>query len=171
VPVFAVSIALEERGRIAVGVIHDPNQRETFTAERGRGVQLNGAPLAVSTTKRLDESLLATGFPYDIRDSADTNLPEFAGFSLRARGVRRMGSAVLYLAYLAAGRIDGYWELRLGPWDAAAGSLMVEEAGGRVTDLTGGALDLGAPRIVASNGRIHDEMLGVLREIRAAGPR
>jgi myo-inositol-1(or 4)-monophosphatase len=171
VPVFAVSIALEERGRIAVGVIHDPNQRETFTAERGGGVYLNGVRLAVSTTKRLDESLLATGFPYDIRESADTNLPEFARFSLRARGVRRMGSAVLYLAYLAAGRIDGYWELRLGPWDAAAGWLMVEEAGGRVTDLAGGVFDLGAPRIVASNGLIHDEILEVLREIRAAAGR
>ena len=164
-PIFAVSIALEERDRIVLGAIHDPNQRETFVAERGGGAHLNGARLAVSATKRLDESLLATGFPYDIRATGDTNLSEFGVFSLRARAVRRMGSAVLDLAYLAAGRLDGYWELRLGPWDAAAGWLMVEEAGGRVTDLAGGAFDLAAPRIVASNGLIHDQMLEVLREV------
>jgi len=168
VPIFAVSVALEERGRIVLGVIHDPSQRETFIAERGRGAYLNGARLGVSGTKRLEESLLATGFPYDIRESDDTNLPEFGVFSLRARAVRRMGSAVLYLAYLAAGRIDGYWELRLGSWDAAAGWLMVEEAGGRVTDLAGGLFDLAAPRIVASNGLIHDEMLAILRPLRSS---
>jgi myo-inositol-1(or 4)-monophosphatase len=169
VPIFAVSIALEERNRIVLGAIHDPNQRETFVAERGGGAHLNGARLAVSGTKRLDESLLATGFPYDIRATNDTNLSEFGVFSLRARSVRRTGSAVLHLAYLAAGRFDGYWELRLGPWDVAAGWLMVEEAGGRVTDLVGGAFDLAAPRIAASNGLIHDEMLGVLREVRSSG--
>ena len=169
-PIFAVSIALEDHEGIALGVIHDPNQRETFTAERGRGAYLNGARLAVSGTTRLNESLLATGFPYDIRESPRTNLPEYAAFSLRSQGVRRTGSAVLYLAYVAAGRIDGYWELRLGPWDAAAGWLMVEEAGGRVTNLTGAALDLMAPAIVASNGHIHDEMLETLRGVQASRP-
>jgi myo-inositol-1(or 4)-monophosphatase len=167
-PIFAVSIALEIDGRIALGVIHDPSQRETFASERGRGAWLDGARLAVSSTKRLDESLLATGFPYNIRETADTNFPEYAAFSLRSQAVRRMGSAVLYLAWVAAGRLDGYWELRLGAWDTAAGSLMVEEAGGRVTNLSGGPLDLGAPQIVASNGLIHDEMLATLREIRSA---
>ncbi len=168
VPIFAVSIALEDEHGIALGVIHDPNQRETFTAERGQGAHLDGQRLAVSSTKRLNESLLATGLPYDIRETTRTNLPEYGAFSLRTQGVRRMGSAVLYLAYVAAGRIDGYWELRLGPWDAAAGSLMVEEAGGRVTSLTGGPLDLRAPQIVASNGHIHDEMLNTLREVQSA---
>jgi myo-inositol-1(or 4)-monophosphatase len=167
VPVFAVSIALEVDGQVTLGVIHDPNQRETFVAERGRGAWLEDTRLTVSATTRLDESLLATGLPYDIRDTADTNLAEFGAFSLRSQGVRRMGSAVLYLAYVAAGRIDGYWELRLGPWDAAAGWLMVEEAGGRVTDLAGGPIDLESPRIVASNGAIHDQMLAVLRAVRS----
>ncbi len=167
-PIFGVSIALELGGHVILGVVHDPNQRETFVAERGLGAWLDGARLAVSTTKRLNESLLATGFPYDIRETTDTNLPEHGAFSLRSQGVRRMGSAVLYLAYVAAGRVDGYWELRLGSWDAAAGSLLVEEAGGRVTDLTGGPLDLDAPRIVASNGLIHDEMLETLRDVRSA---
>jgi myo-inositol-1(or 4)-monophosphatase len=168
VPIFGVSVALEVAGRVVLGVVHDPNLGETFVAERGGGAWLDGARLAVSTTTRLDQSLLATGFPYNIRETTDTNLPEHGVFSLRSQGVRRMGSAVLYLAYVAAGRVDGYWELRLGAWDAAAGSLLVEEAGGRVTDLTGGPLDLDAPRIVASNGLIHQEMLETLREVRSS---
>ncbi len=127
---------------------------------------MNDRPLAVSTTPTLDESLLATGFPYNIREAPDNNLKEYAAFSVRARAVRRLGSAVLYLAWLACGRLDGYWELRLGPWDVAAGSLLVEEAGGRVTDLTGGTLDLDAPSLVATNGHIHSAVLDVLE----AGP-
>ena len=122
--------------------------------------------LTVSRAATLDESLLASGFPYAIRETRETNLPEYAAFSLRARGVRRLGSAALDLAYVAAGRLDGYWELRLGSWDAAAGALLVEEAGGRISDLEGGPLDLDAPSIVASNGRIHDAMLGVLAQTR-----
>jgi myo-inositol-1(or 4)-monophosphatase len=165
-PIFAVSIALETAGQVILGVIHDPNQGETFVAERGRGAQLDGRPLAVSRTATLDESLLVTGFPYDIRVGPENNLREYAAFSLQSRGVRRLGSAVLDFAYVAAGRIDGYWELRLGTWDAAAGSLLVEEAGGRVTDLDGSPVDLAAPRIVASNGLIHDELLETLREVR-----
>ena len=137
-----------------------------FVAERGRGATVNGQPLAVSATATLGESLVATGFPYNVRETADNNLREYAAFTVRTRGVRRMGSAVLYLAWLATGRLDGYWELRLGPWDAAAGSLLVEEAGGRVTNLTGGALDLDAPALVASNDKIHAAMLAVLEEIR-----
>jgi myo-inositol-1(or 4)-monophosphatase len=167
VPVYAVSIALEVRGRLILGVVYDPSQEELFWAERGGGAFLNGARLAVSTTATLNESLLATGFPYNVREVARNNLVEYGAFSLRSQGVRRMGSAVIYLAYVAAGRLDGYWELRLGAWDVAAGGLMVEEAGGRVTDLTGGALNLDAPEIVASNGRVHDEMLRTLEEVRA----
>jgi myo-inositol-1(or 4)-monophosphatase len=166
VPLFAVSIALEVDRRIALGVVYDPNHDELFVAERGGGAFLGDERLAVSTTAGLGESLLATGFPYDIRETADTNLAEYAAFSLRARAVRRLGSAVLYLAWVAAGRFDGYWELQVGPWDVAAGALLVEEAGGRVTDLRGDRLDLDAPAIVASNGRIHDAMLSVLKEIR-----
>jgi myo-inositol-1(or 4)-monophosphatase len=165
VPIFAVSIALETRGRVAAGVVFDPNQDELFTAERGCGAFVNGQRLAVSATLTLNESLLATGFPYDVRETADNNFRQYTTFSLRTQGVRRMGSAVIYLAYVAAGRIDGYWELRLGAWDAAAGSLMVEEAGGRVSNLLGGPLDLDAPTLVASNGHLHDEIVRTLAEI------
>jgi myo-inositol-1(or 4)-monophosphatase len=167
-PVFGVSIALQMGGRVAVGVVFDPCRDELFTAERGRGAFVNDRRLAVSSTPTLNLSLLATGFPYNVRDTAENNFRQYAAFSLRSQGVRRMGSAVTDLAYVAAGRYDGFWELRLGPWDAAAGSLMVEEAGGRVTNLAGGALDIDAPALVASNGRIHDEMLRTLREIAPA---
>ncbi len=165
-PMFSVSIALEAERRIQLGVVFDPNLDELYVAERGRGLTLNDRRLAVSMTATLDASLLTTGFPYNIRQTADTNLKEYAAFALRCRGVRRIGSAVLDLAWVAGGRFDGHWELSLGPWDVAAGSLFVEEAGGRITNLTGAALDIDAPTVVASNGRIHDEMLAVLREIR-----
>jgi myo-inositol-1(or 4)-monophosphatase len=167
-PLYCVSIALEAAGRVVLGVAYDPSLGELFVAERGGGAFCNDTRLAVSATPRLDAALLATGFPYDVRVNADNNLKEYAAFSLRAQGVRRLGSAVLYLAWLAAGRLDGYWELRLGSWDVAAAGLMVEEAGGRLTSLTGGPIDLERPTVVASNGRIHDEMLAVLREIRTA---
>jgi len=169
-PAFGVSIALESATRVELGVIYDPNLDELFVAERGRGATVNDQALAVSTTATLDESLLATGFPYDIREGGDNNLKEYAAFSVRARAVRRMGSAVLYLAWLASGRLDGYWELRLGPWDVAAGSLIVEEAGGRITNLSGGALELDSPTLVATNGRIHSAVLQVLREVRGGKP-
>ena len=169
-PTYGVSIALETDQRVELGVVFDPNLDELFVAERGRGTTVNDRPLAVSPTATLGESLLATGFPYNIREVPDNNLTEYAAFSVRARAVRRMGSAVLYLAWLASGRLDGYWELRLGPWDVAAGSLLVEEAGGRVTDLTGGALDIDTPALVASNGRIHAAILAVLQEIRGGKP-
>jgi myo-inositol-1(or 4)-monophosphatase len=165
IPIFAVSIALETGGRVGVGVVYDPNHGELFTAERGAGAFVNGERLAVSSAASLDGSLLCTGFPYDVRETPHNNFRQYTTFSLRTQGVRRMGSAVIYLAYVAAGRLDGYWELRLGPWDAAAGSLLVEEAGGRVTSVTGGPLDLAQPSIIASNGLIHEEMLRTLREV------
>ena len=165
VPIFAVSIALETAGRLELGVVYDPNLRELFVAERGRGAFLDESRLAVSLTPDLNASLLATGFPYNIRETGNNNVAQFAAFSVRAQGVRRMGSAVIYLAYVAAGRLDGYWELRLGAWDVAAGALLVEEAGGRISNLEGAPLDLAAPSVVASNGRIHDEMLTVLATV------
>jgi myo-inositol-1(or 4)-monophosphatase len=167
-PLYGVSIALEMHGRVELGVVFDPSQGELFVAERGAGAFCNETRLAVSASTTLDASLLATGFPYDVRQREDNNLREYGAFALRTRGVRRLGSAVLYLAWVAAGRFDGYWELRLGPWDVAAGGLMVEEAGGRLTAIDGGALDLEQPTVVASNGRIHDAMLAVLRETRGA---
>src|SRR5689334_15808042 len=161
-PLYGVSIALETASRVALGVVYDPSQDELFVAERGAGAFCNDTRLAVSASASLDVSLLATGFPYDIRNREDNNLREYGAFAVRTRGVRRLGSAVLYLAWVAAGRFDGYWELRLGPWDVAAGGLMVEEAGGRLTAIDGGALDPEQPTVVASNGRIHDAILAVL---------
>jgi myo-inositol-1(or 4)-monophosphatase len=166
VPIYGVSIALEVGGHVELGVVYDPSQDELFVAERGAGAFCNDARLSVSAAATLDASLLATGFPYDIRVNRDNNLREYGAFAVRCRGVRRLGSAVLYLAWLAAGRFDGYWELRLGAWDVAAGGLMVEEAGGRLTSITGGPVDLARPTVIASNGRIHDAILGVLNEIR-----
>jgi myo-inositol-1(or 4)-monophosphatase len=166
IPLFAVSIALEIAGRAALGVVYDPMRDELYVGERGGGAFMNDRPLGVSTASTLDESLLATGFPYNIRETSDNNLTEYAAFSVRAQGVRRLGSAVLYLAWLAAGRFDGYWELRTGPWDVAAASVLVEEAGGRVTGIDGTPLNLDAPSVLATNGRIHDEMLSVLDKVR-----
>jgi myo-inositol-1(or 4)-monophosphatase len=166
VPIFCVSIALEIDGRLALGVVYDPNRDECFVAERGQGATVNGARLQVSTAAALGESLLSTGYQYDIRHATRNNLPEHAAVLLRARSVREIGSAVLNLAYVAAGRLDGFWELSLGAWDVAAGALLVEEAGGRVTNPRGDALDLEAPSILATNGIIHGEVLRVLEEVR-----
>jgi myo-inositol-1(or 4)-monophosphatase len=165
-PVFGVSIALEAARRLVLGVVYDPSRDEMFVAERGGGATLNDAAIRVSAAASVDTSLLVTGFPYNIRETADTNLTEYAALSLRARAVRRFGSAVIDLAYVACGRFDGYWELRLGAWDVAAGAVLVEEAGGRITGIDGGALDVDAPTLLATNGLIHDEMLRALKEIR-----
>ena len=167
-PVYSVGIGLERDGIVELGVVYDPTRDEMFVGERGAGAWLNDMRLSVSATPALDVSLLTTGFPYDARTNPDNNLKEYATFAVRARAVRRMGSALIDLAYVAAGRFDGFWELTLGPWDVAAGGILVEEAGGRVSDLHGGPLDINAPRLVASNGRIHDEILAVLKEIRSA---
>jgi myo-inositol-1(or 4)-monophosphatase len=165
-PIYAVGIGLEDQGAVRLGVVYDPSRDEMFVAERGEGARLNDAPIVVSATPALDVSLLVTGFPYDARTNPDNNLREYAAFALRARAVRRLGSALLDLAYVASGRLDGFWELGLSPWDVAAGGILVEEAGGRLTDLRGAPVDINRPKIVASNGRIHDAILGVLKEIR-----
>jgi myo-inositol-1(or 4)-monophosphatase len=167
-PVYAVGIGLERNGIVQLGVVYDPSRDELFVGERGSGAWLNDRKLSVSTADSLDASLLATGFPYDIRTNPDNNLKEYAAFATRARAVRRMGSALIDLASVAAGRFDGFWELTLGPWDVAAAAVILEEAGGRITDLQGGPLDIDRPRVVASNGRIHDQLLAVLKEIRGA---
>jgi myo-inositol-1(or 4)-monophosphatase len=166
-PLFGVSIALEVDRRMTLGVVYDPSREELFVAERGGGATLNDAPIRVSATAALAESLLVTGFPYNIQSTPDTNLPEYAAFSVRARAVRRLGSAVVDLAYVACGRFDAYWELGLGSWDVAAGALLVEEAGGRVTGIDGRPMDVDAPTLIASNGQVHAEILRVLGEVRA----
>jgi myo-inositol-1(or 4)-monophosphatase len=161
-PVFCVSIGLEVEGVIRLGAVYNPMLEELFAAERGKGAFLNGIRLAVSRTADLNKSLLATGFPYDLRQDRNNNMNYFRALAMSTQAVRRAGSAALDLAYVAAGRFDGFWELKLMPWDTAAGWLLVEEAGGRVTDLGDGPYHLRAPHILASNGRIHDGMLRVL---------
>lgn len=161
-PFFCVTLALEYRGEIVLGVAYDPLREELFVAERGAGATLNGRPIRVSQTDALARGLLATGFPYDIRSRPEESLDYFARFVRTAQAIRRDGSAVLDLCYLACGRFDGFWELGLKPWDMAAGTLMVQEAGGRVTRLDGGPFHLYEPQILASNGLIHEEMIAVL---------
>ncbi len=166
-PIFCASLALEFEGTVLVGAVYDATRRELFTAERGQGARLNGAPIAVSEASALIDALLCTGFPYNIHETADEVLGLFGAFVRRARAVRRLGSAALDLCYVAAGRLDGFWEQRLHPWDTAAAALLVEEAGGRVTTFAGEPF---APRhgtAVASNGRIHDEMLATIRAFEA----
>jgi myo-inositol-1(or 4)-monophosphatase len=161
-PFFCVSIAAETQGRLVAGAVFDPVRDEMFAAAAGKGAALNGTPLRVSTVDRLENSLLVTGFPYDVREHPERHVPLFQAFLVRAQGLRRDGSAALNLCYLAAGRFDGFWEGHLAPWDMAAGVLMVREAGGRVTDYAGGTFRLERPEILASNGRIHEEMCTIL---------
>jgi myo-inositol-1(or 4)-monophosphatase len=161
-PIFCVSIALEYNGVIVVGVVYDPMRDELFSAERGGGATLNNRPIHVSTTPELMQGLLSTGFPYDIKTSRLTNLDHWANFAMNAQALRRDGAAALDLCYVACGRFDGFWELNLSPWDTAAGSLIVEEAGGRLTNFTGGKFSNYEPQIVASNGLIHARMIEVL---------
>ena len=161
-PWFAVSIALEVNGDVQFGVVYQPMLDEMFTAVKGKRAFLNGRPLHVSRRAPLKSSLLATGFPYDRTRDNENNFANFIDFQLAARAVRRAGAAALDLAYVAAGRLDGYWELKLKPWDVAAGKLLVEEAGGMVTNHAGEAYSIYDHRILASNGLIHDEMLAVL---------
>jgi myo-inositol-1(or 4)-monophosphatase len=161
-PWFGVSIALEVDGVVQLGVICHPMMDELFTAVKGEGAFVNGQRLHVSRRTPLKNCLLATGFPYDRTWDNENNFSNFQNFQMAARAVRRAGAAALDLAYVAAGRLDGYWEIKLKPWDVAAGALLVEEAGGRVTDHAGGAYSIYDHRILASNGLIHDEMVEVL---------
>lgn len=167
-PMFAVSLALTQRGRLIAGVVYDPLRDELFAAEAGAGATLNGARLSVSTTADLGRALLNTGFPYDVRSNPRNNLPEFTAFLMRAQAVRRAGSAALDCAYVGAGRADGYWEFGSKPWDLGAGALVAREAGGRATTAGGDDDFLGQPSAVISNGFIHEEMLRILQNTAAA---
>jgi myo-inositol-1(or 4)-monophosphatase len=160
-PCFCVSIGLEHEGKMEVGVIYDPMRNDLFTAERGQGAALNGRRIDVSPTDNLSGALLCTGFPYDVRERSEF-ARHFANFIMNAQAVRRDGAAALDLAYVACGRFDGFWEEGLKPWDVAAGSLMVEEAGGRVSNYAGGPLSIYTPPILASNGLVHEQMMRVL---------
>lgn len=170
-PRFCVAIALEHAGSVLLGVVRDPLLGEEFVAVRGQGATLNGRPIRVSGQTDMLRSLLATGFAYDIRESAETNLDYFEAFILSAQAVRRDGSAELNLCYTAMGRFDGFWEMKLSPWDVAAGGLVVREAGGMVTDFGGHPNELDGARIVATNGKIHSEMLEIIRSTDGASGR
>jgi myo-inositol-1(or 4)-monophosphatase len=166
-PIWAVSIALEVNGVVILGVVYDPNRNEMFSGLKQRGAWLNRKRIRVSTTRELGHSLLVTGFPYDIRRSKENNLLQFNTFAVRAQAVRRLGSAALDLCYTACGRFDGYWEMKLSPWDQAAGALILQEAGGRITDFQGKKFDIYGDEVLGSNGAIHRQMMGVLRKLKS----
>jgi myo-inositol-1(or 4)-monophosphatase len=164
-PHFAVSIGVADTRGVQVGVVYDPLRQELFTAQRGQPTLLNGVRQQVSATTVLQRSLLVTGFPYDRHLKDDNNHREFAALNLVSQGVRRTGSAALDFAYVACGRLDGYWEQDLGPWDVAAGALLVASAGGRLSTYTGAAFDGLGPQVVASNGHLHDAILAKLAQV------
>lgn len=173
VPHFCVSLGLEQRpsglaegedGTLVAGVIYDPMRDELYSAERGKGAYLNGKQIHASTIATLEESLVSTGFPSRKRHESP-NVHFYQEFTLRSHGVRRLGSAALDLAYVAAGRYEGFWEFNLNPWDTAAGILIVEEAGGKVTDFSGNHYRLESKEILASNGKIHAELVGLFADM------
>lgn len=164
-PIWAVSIALEVRGKVVLGVVYDPNRKELFSGRRRTGAYLNGKRIRVSNERKLQSSLLVTGFPYDIRRSQKNNLAQFSAFAVRSRAVRRLGSAALDLCYTACGRFDGYWEMKLSPWDQAAGALILREAGGRITDFSGKEFNIYGDEVLGTNGKIHGQMMRVLSRL------
>ena len=161
-PFFCTSVGVEVAGVMAAGAVHDPVRDELFAAAAGAGATLNGKPIRVTPTSQLDDALLVTGFPYDVREHPERHLPLFQEFLLRAQGLRRDGSAALNLCYVAMGRFDGMWEGDLSPWDIAAGSLIVREAGGVITGYAGEPLRLDGRRIVTANPTLHARMLEVV---------
>ena len=169
-PIFCSSLALEVDGVPIVAAVYDPNREELFTAERGQGARLNGRVLRVSAADSLINSLLVTGFHYDVHKDPGAVIEMFSAFITRARAVRRLGSAALDLCYVAAGRFDGFWERKLQPWDVAGGALIVAEAGGQVTTMTGETYGSRKGSVLATNGRIHAAMLDVIRSISGVRP-
>ncbi len=168
-PMFCVSIAYERKGRVEYGVVYDPLRDELFEGVRGGGAWLNGQEIRVSPTDNLESALLATGFPYDVRQRLPQTMARLSRLISRAQGVRRAGSAALDMCYVASGRLDGFWEENLKPWDTAAGSLIIEEAGGRLSTFDGGVFELTSPNVVASNGKLHQAILETLGEKPGSG--
>lgn len=164
-PIFCVSLAYAEAGKMLLGVVYDPMADECYSAERGKGARLNGITVRASQISELGEALLITGFPYDRATNPQNNLAEWNRFTILAQGLRRLGSAALDLCYVAAGRCDGFWEIRLNAWDVAAGGLIAEEAGAKVTNIEGGPDYLSKPQsVLAANPALHKQMLEVLRK-------
>lgn len=168
-PYYSVSIALAHQGEVIVGVVYDPSRDELFVAEKGKGAYVHGVPMKVSGESTLQESLIASGFPTDRDNMLPLNLAGIGALAPRVRNIRASGSAALQLAYVAAGRLSGFWELNLNAWDVAAGALLVAESGGRVTDTEGKPYHLGVRHFVATNGHIHDELMSVLAKANATG--
>ncbi len=167
-PCYGVSIGLERSGEMIVGVIYDPTRDELFASERGSGATLDGAPIRVSEIEHLERGLVVSGFPYDIRERMSEYLPAWQKFLERAQGVRRLGAASIDMCYVANGRLDGFWEFGLNAWDTAAGWVIIEEAGGKVTNASGGPFENDRPSLLCTNGLIHTEMLDVLRSVEEA---
>ena len=162
-PFFAVSIGLEKEGRIVAGAVYDPMHDELFYARQGKGAFLNKKKIRVSKTKKLDKSFLATGFSYTFKDKENNNMDNFRNFMMASLAIRRAGAASLDLCYVACGRFDGFWELDLFPWDMAAAAVIIEEAGGKLSDFRGRKFDLYAKNVTASNGLIHSQMVSILK--------
>lgn len=161
-PIFSVSIGLIKGNEVIAGVVYDPTRDQLFSAEKGKGAFLNGKRISVSKTKDIKKSLLVTGFPYNVEENPDFCFERFVIMTQNSRAVRRLGSAALDFAYVAAGIFDGFWEVKLNPWDIAAGLLLVNEAGGKVTNFKGEDSDIFNPQILASNGQIHNKMIELL---------
>jgi myo-inositol-1(or 4)-monophosphatase len=162
-PIYTISIAFEAKGEVVLGLVYDPMREEMFSALKCQGAFLNGKSIHVSSVQDLDKSLVATGFPYDLRESEVNNIDHFNNFLLCVQAIRRCGSAAMDLCYVACGRFDGFWELKLSPWDMAAGALIVQEAGGRISDFNNRPFSLFGSELLATNGLIHDQMLEVLQ--------
>jgi len=163
-PVSCVSIAVEKKGEVILGGVFDPFRNELFFGEKNAGAYLNGKKIRVSKTPRLSESLLCTGFPYDCRSYAETYLRIFGAFMVQTHGIRRTGSAAIDICYVACGRFDGFWELKLNAWDTAAASLICQEAGGKMSNFKGNSYSIYEPEALATNGCIHSEMVKILDE-------
>lgn len=170
-PIFCSSLAFEIDGEAQVAAVFDPSRQELFTAERGGGAQLNGRPIRVSQAEAMVDAMLVTGFPYDVHERVDEIVGLFAAFVGKARAVRRLGSAAIDLCYVASGRLDGFWESDLKPWDIAGGALIVQEAGGRITNYDGGPFTSRGRQVLASNATLHDQMLAIVRDFQSGGKR